>query len=98
MSFPSPINCSCDCSPAPACGLRYQIEGEEKEKGGGFHIIGTKTDQSLRRVPSPAAVLPHLPKKISGPLFPRDAKDPADAASKRLGRFLRGGCGHARKG
>jgi integrase len=71
----------------------YQIEGEEKENGVRFTIIGTKTDQSLRRVPFPAAVLPHLPKKITGPLFPRDQKDPADAASKRLGRFLRDDCG-----
>ena len=75
----------------------YQIEAEEKENGVRFTIIGTKTDQSLRRVPFPAAVLPHLPKKISGPLFPRYAKDPADAASKRLGRFLRDDCGIADK-
>jgi integrase len=50
-----------------------------------FVIIGTKTDQSRRRVPLPNAVLPFLPKAIRGPLFPGS---PA-AASKRLNRFLR---------
>jgi integrase len=38
-------------------------------------------------------VLSYLPKKITGPLFKRDAKDPADAASKRLNKFLREECG-----
>jgi integrase len=66
----------------------YEIEGEQKERGVRFVIVGKKTEQSLRRVPLPAAVLPHLPKAINGPLFPRDKKDPADAASKRLNRFL----------
>lgn len=33
-------------------------------------------------------MLPYLPKTIKGPLFPRNNKDPADAASKRLNRFL----------
>jgi integrase len=39
----------------------------------------------MRRVPLPAAVLPYLPKKITGPLFAGGAP----AASKRLNRFLR---------
>ena len=47
-------------------------------------IIGTKTEQSLRRVPFPAAVLPYLPSKITGKLFP--GEEPA--ASKRLNRYL----------
>lgn len=68
---------------------------EEKERGCRFVIVGHKTDQSLRRVPFPAAVLSYLPKKIAGPLFKRTAKDPADAASKRLNRFLREDCGIA---
>jgi integrase len=56
-------------------------------------MVGHKTEQSLRRVPFPTAVLSYLPKKITGPLFKRDAKDPADAASKRLNKFLREECG-----
>jgi integrase len=66
----------------------FEIEGEEKEKGCRYVVVGKKTEQSLRRVPLPAAVLPFLPKVITGSLFPRDTKDPADAASKRLNRFL----------
>ncbi|HML07876.1 MAG TPA: tyrosine-type recombinase/integrase [Xanthobacteraceae bacterium] len=61
---------------------------EERERGVRFVIVGHKTEESLRRVPLPDAVLPYLPKKITGPLFKRDAADPADAASKRLNRFL----------
>ena len=49
---------------------------------------GKKTEQSLRRVPLPAAVLPYLPKSIKGPLFKSNYADPADMASKRLNRFL----------
>jgi integrase len=72
-----------------ATGMRlaeaYQIDGEHKERGIRYVIIGSKTEQSLRRVPLPADVLPHLPKAIKGRLFkgagPR-------AASKRLNRFL----------
>ena len=54
----------------------------------GVCVVGHKTEESLRRVPFPAAVLPYLPQTIKAPLFPRTAKDPADAASKRLNRFL----------
>jgi integrase len=66
----------------------FEIDGEEKERGCRFVIVGKKTDQSTRRVPLPAAVLPSLPKSIKGPLFASDHKDPSDAASKRLNRFL----------
>jgi integrase len=66
----------------------FEIEGEEKEKGCRYVIVGKKTEQSLRRVPLPTALLPFLPKTITGPLFPRASQDPADAASKRLNRFL----------
>jgi integrase len=62
-----------------------EIEGEEKEKGCRYVVVGKKTEQSLRRVPLPAAVLPFLSKTIKGPLF---AGDTAPAASKRLNRFL----------
>ena len=66
----------------------FEIEGEEKEKGCRYVIVGKKTEQSLRRVPLPTALLPFLPKTIMGPLFPRTTHDPPDAASKRLARFL----------
>jgi integrase len=66
----------------------FEIEGEEKEKGCCYVIVGKKTEQSLRRVPLPTAVLPFLPKTLTGPLFPRTTRHPPDAASKRLNRFL----------
>ncbi len=76
-----------------ATGMRlaeaFEIDGEEKERGVRYVIVGRKTEQSTRRVPLPAAVLPSLPKSIKGPLFDRTKhKDPSDAASKRLNRFL----------
>jgi integrase len=37
-----------------------EIEGEEKERGVRYVIVGKKTEQSLRRVPLPAAVLLYL--------------------------------------
>jgi integrase len=76
-----------------ASGLRlseaFQIDGEMKERGCRYVIVGQKTDQSLRRVPLPASVLPHLPKVIKGPLFGGKASQ----ASKRLNRFLNDDCG-----
>ena len=66
----------------------FEIESEETEKGCRYVIVGQKTEQSLRRVPLPAAVLPFLPTTIKEPLFPRTTHDPPDAASKRLNRFL----------
>ena len=50
-----------------------------------YIIVGRKTPQSLRRVPLPASVLPFLPRRIDGRLFPGDSR----AASKRLNRFLK---------
>jgi integrase len=82
----------------------FQINGEETEEGARFVIVGKKTDQSLRRVPLPADVLPHLPATISGPLFAADTADRfaeatidslANKASKRLMSFLRDECGIA---
>jgi integrase len=67
----------------------FEIDGEQKERGVRYVVVGKKTDQSLRRVPLPAAVLPYLPKSIKEPLFAlAKHKDPSDAASKRLNRFL----------
>jgi integrase len=65
-------------------GEAFAIDREQSEKGVRFVIVGSKTDQSLRRVPLPADLLPHL-KKITGPLF----AGRLDGATKRLGRFLR---------
>jgi integrase len=64
----------------------FEIDGEMKEKGARYIIVGRKTDQSLRRVPLPADMLPYLPRKIEGRLF---KPEPRGAASKRLMRFLR---------
>jgi len=66
----------------------FEIDGEETERGCRYVIVGKKTEQSLRRVPLPAAVLPFMPKAIKGPLFASNDADPSDAASKRLNRFL----------
>jgi integrase len=71
-----------------ATGMRlseaFEIDGEMKERGCRYIIVGQKTSQSLRRVPLPTAVLPFLPRNLKGRLFPGDAR----AASKRLNRFL----------
>lgn len=73
-----------------ATGMRlseaFEIDGEMKERGCRYIIVGRKTSQSLRRVPLPAAVLPFFPRKLEGRLFPGDPR----AASKRLNRFLNG--------
>jgi integrase len=67
----------------------FEVDGEDKERGVRYVMVGKKTAQSLRRVPLPATVLPYLPKSIKGPLFDRSKNaDPSDAASKRLNRFL----------
>jgi integrase len=67
----------------------FEIDGEEKERGIRYVLVGKKNAQSLRRVPLPAAALPYMPKKITGPLFDRSKNvDPSDAASKRLNKFL----------
>jgi site-specific recombinase XerC len=74
-------------------GLRlseaFEIDGELKERGCRYVIVGRKTDQSLRRVPLPAGARPYLPKVIKGPLF----EGKASQASKRLNRFLNIDCG-----
>ena len=71
-----------------ATGMRlseaFEIDGEMKERGCRYVIVGRKTPQSHRRIPLPAAVLPFLPPTIKGPLF---HGRPA-AASTRLNRFM----------
>jgi integrase len=65
-------------------GEGFAIDREQVENDVRFCIVGTKTDQSLRRVPFPKNLLPHLPKKISGPLF----TGRLDSAGKRLRKWL----------
>jgi integrase len=71
-----------------ATGMRlaeaFGIDSEQTERRCRFVIVGTKTEQSQRRVPLPAAVLPFVPGVIKGGLF----AGTDDAASKRLNRFL----------
>ena len=60
-----------------------------------FVIVGSKTDQSLRRVPLPAKLLPLLPPTIKGQLFPlggRSIERASKTASARLMRWLREEC------
>ncbi len=66
----------------------FAIKEEFDENGIRYVIFGNKTDQSLRRIPLPAPLLPLLPNPITGPLFTGSI----GAAEKRLMRFLRGNC------
>ena len=67
-------------------GEAFHIKGEGPSNGGPrFVWVGNKTENSLRRVPFPKSVLPHLPAKISGPLF----EGTSPAASHRFTEFLR---------
>jgi integrase len=65
-------------------GEAFEIASEATEGGIRYCEIGTKTPQSRRRIPFPKALLPHLPKKITTPLFMMNA----DQASKRLAAFM----------
>lgn len=71
-------------------GEAFQINGEQIERGIRYVMIGSKTEASQRRLPLPADLLPHLPKKIVGPLF---AAEPSielavKATSRRINKFL----------
>jgi integrase len=65
-------------------GEAFEIDREETEHGIRFVTIGTKTPQSLRRIPFPTDLLPFLPEKITAQLIPGRM----DSASKRLGAWL----------
>jgi integrase len=73
------------------CGLRlseaFSIDREHVEGGCRYVMVGEqgKTAQSFRRVPLPADLLKHMPKKITGPLF----TGRPNAASTRLAKWLR---------
>ncbi|MGX1322550.1 integrase [Bradyrhizobium sp. USDA 377] len=62
----------------------FEIDHDLIEGSSRYVIVGTKTDQSKRRVPFPTQLLPYLPAQIRRPLF----KGSVSAASKRLNRFL----------
>lgn len=62
----------------------WQIE-ETTEKGLRVMWFGEKTLQSVRRIPIPRALLPHLPEKIDRPLF----SDGPVNVGKNLGRAMR---------
>jgi integrase len=65
----------------------FEVDSELKERGVRYVVVGHKTEQSKRRVPFPADLLPYLPATIKGPLFQGNAR----TASKRLNRFLNDG-------
>ena len=65
-------------------GEAFEIDREEIEDDIRFVTIGTKTPQSLRRVPLPADLLPYLPEKITGQLI----TGRMDSAGKRLREWL----------
>ncbi len=65
-------------------GEAFEIASEQIEDGIRFCVVGTKTDASLRRIPFPADLLPHLPEKITGQLI----SGRLDSASKRLRDWL----------
>ena len=65
-------------------GEAFEICSEEKENRIRFVTIGAKTPQSVRRVPFPKDLLPHLPKKITGQLI----QGRMDTAGKRLKNWL----------
>jgi integrase len=67
----------------------FEIDREHMEGGCRYVEVGTKTEQSHRRVPFPTSLLKHLPKKIQGPLF----SGLPNAASTRLAKWLRDDCG-----
>ncbi|CAX25029.1 putative integrase [Methylorubrum extorquens DM4] len=75
-----------------ATGMRHSeafaIREEFREDGIRYVRVGKKTDSSKRRVPLPDCLLPHLPAKITGPLF----EDPnLKNISKNLLRAVRRG-------
>lgn len=67
-------------------GEVFQIDGEAIERDVRFVTVGSKTEQSLRRVPLPKDLLSHLPATIRGRLFP---DDDTKCASARLHKWLR---------
>ncbi len=65
-------------------GEAFEIDHEQTENKVRYCVVGTKNEATRRRVPFPADLLPHLPKKITGPLF----TGRMDNAGKRLRAWL----------
>jgi len=65
-------------------GEAFAIASERIENGVRYCVVGTKSEARPRRVPFPKILLPHLPKKITKPLF----TGRKDSASKRVTEFL----------
>jgi hypothetical protein len=65
-------------------GEAFSIAKEKREDGIRYCEVGSKTTHRPRRIPFPKDLLPHLPEKITGPLF----SGRKDDASKRLRDFL----------
>jgi integrase len=65
-------------------GEAFAVASEQVEGKCRYVMVGTKTEQSLRRLPLPADLLPFLPKKIARPLF----TGRKDNAIKRLGKWM----------
>ena len=65
-------------------GEAFSIASEKTEDGIRYCEVGTKTAHRPRRIPFPEALLPHLPKKITGPLL----TGRRNSATKRLRQFL----------
>ncbi|WP_194164622.1 site-specific integrase [Microvirga thermotolerans] len=68
-------------------GEAWDIDCEFIEKGVRCIRIGTKTPQSDRRIPLPAAVIPYLPAKIEGPLFAGSPKNVGRELIRAMRRF-----------
>ena len=62
----------------------FEIADEEREKGIRFVMVGADKGAPKRRVPFPADLLPHLPKKITGPLV----TGRMDTAGKKIKAWL----------
>ncbi|MFC4173003.1 DUF6538 domain-containing protein [Microvirga sp. GCM10011540] len=56
-------------------GEPFQIVEEFREDSIRYVMFGTKSEPSERRVPIPDAMVPLLPRKITGPLFKRDPRN-----------------------
>ncbi|NIX75313.1 hypothetical protein [Microvirga terricola] len=67
-------------------GEAWQIE-ETREKGLRVIWFGSKNEQSVRRIPIPDALLPHLPTQIDGSLFTDDPINVGKNLNRAMRRF-----------
>ena len=64
----------------------WQIE-ETREKGLRIIWFGSKNEQSVRRIPLPDALVPHLPERIEGSLFSDNPKNVGRNLLRAMRRF-----------